>query len=450
MTLDPSGTQPPNRRPRMAQRLSRPFVAFAQVETASALLLLAMTVVALVWANLPGIGATYHHFWQTELALHLGSVDLSLSLRDWVNDALMTVFFFAVALEIKRELVVGELSSPQRAMFPVAGALGGMIVPALIYTSAHFGGPAVSGWGIPMATDIAFAVAALSLLGTRVPPGLKIFLLALAIVDDLGAIAVIAIFYTAELSFAWMALAGACFASLYAMNLAGVRSIPPYIGVGAFAWVAMHESGVHPTVAGVVLGLLTPTVTDVHVRSVMDRVFGAVDHLRDLIERGERDHGGHHRHDIVRRLSSSREVLSPLDFLTHRLEPWVGFFIMPVFALANAGVVFDASILGSAEAVSVGLAVGAGLLFGKPIGIAAASLLAVKLRLAALPNGVSWTAIVATGLLAGIGFTVALFITALAFEDPRFIDGAKIGILCASTLSGILGVAVLRKALPDR
>ena len=432
----------------MAQRLSQPFVAFAQIEIASAVLLLAMTLVALAWANLPHYGETYHAFWETEVGIQIGAFDLSLSLHGWVNDALMAIFFFAVGMEIKRELVVGELATAQRAMLPLFGALGGMVAPALIYTSFHFGGPASSGWGIPMATDIAFAVAALSLLGSRVPPGLKVFLLALAIVDDLGAIAVIAVFYTADLSFAWMAAAAVIFAGVYGLNRLGVRSLPVYFMAGGFAWLAMHESGVHATIAGVILGLLTPTVTDVEVRGVVSQAFDAIDRLRDLLDGPEPDHGGHQRHDMVQRIGQSREVLSPLDFLTNRLEPWVGFFIMPVFALSNAGVVFDTATLGSPEALSVGMAVALGLLLGKPIGIWLFSFAAVKLGLAALPSGVNWTTILATGLLAGIGFTVALFISALAFDNPLFTDGSKLGILCASTLAGVLGVTILSRTLP--
>ena len=450
MSPDGRGAEGPIRPERMAQRLSRPFISFSQIEIASALLLLAMTIVALAWANLPHYGASYHHFWETELGFHLGPFALSLSLHDWVNDALMAIFFFVVGLEIKREMVFGELASLQRAMLPVLGALGGMVGPALVYVSFHFGGPAISGWGIPMATDIAFAVAALSLLGSRVPPGLKVFLLALAIADDLGAIAVIAMFYTADLSFLWMITAVTIFALIYAMNVAGVRSIPVYGAVGAFAWYATYQSGIHPTVAGVVLGFLTPTVTDVHVRGVMNSAFEAMGRLRDMVERSEPDVSSHQRQDILRRLNQSREVLSPLDFLTTRLEPWVGFFIMPIFALSNAGVVVTTSTLGSGEAVGVATAVALGLVLGKPIGITLFSFAAVKLRLAVLPRGVSWTTIFATGLLAGIGFTVALFITGLAFQNPLFIDGSKVGILGASTVAAIVGLWVLSRALPER
>lgn len=434
----------------LADRLSRPLTQFLEIEQASASLLLAMTIVALVWANLPHYGETYHHFWETPFSITLGGLPpLSLTLHEWVNDALMGIFFFSVGMEIKRELVMGELSSRQRAMFPVLGALGGMVAPATIYALFHSGGPALSGWGIPMATDIAFAVAALSVLGSRVPPGLKVFLLALAIADDLGAVAVIAIFYTGDLSYQAMGWAVFFFALCYALNRAGVKAIPVYIAVGAFAWLATHASGVHATVAGVILGFLTPTVSDVPPRGLLDRAFGALQGLYDFVERDHDDHGGHHRHRLIRHLSTSRAVLSPLDFLTNLLEPWVGFVIMPLFALANAGVALRASTLGTPEALGVGTAVALGLLIGKPLGITLFSYGAVQLGIAVLPRGVTWRAIIATGLLAGIGFTVALFITALAFEDELFVDGAKVGILIASAVAAVSGTYLLSRSLPE-
>lgn len=443
-----ASTSEPLRPKRLAQILSEPFLRFLEIETGSAFLLLAMTIVALVWANLPHVGETYHHFWTTDLGIELGPWALSLTFEEWVNDGLMGIFFFAVGMEIKRELVDGELATAQRAMLPVLGAVGGMVGPALIYSSFHYGGPAIHGWGIPMATDIAFAIAALSVLGRRVPAGLKVFLLALAIADDLGAVAVIAIFYTADLSLPAMAAAGGLFALTYALNLAGVRALSIYFIVGAAAWLATHESGVHATVAGVVLGFLTPTVTDVHTERVADRVFIAVERLRELAQRRHEDPHGRRRHEALRELSWSRELLSPLDFLTHQLDPWVFYVIMPVFALANAGVVFDPVTLGDPEAVGVASAVALGLLLGKPIGITLFSYLAVKLRMAELPNGVTWGAIFATGLLAGIGFTVALFITALAFDKATFTDGAKVGILAASATAAVSGILLLKATLP--
>ena len=437
----------------LAARVSRPFTRFLELETSSAWLLLAMAVLALIWANSPW-GHTYEAFWHTPLSIVLGDAfALELSLGHWVNDGLMTLFFFVVGMEIKRELVLGELSSRARALLPISAALGGMVVPAGIYAAFHWGEPTLRGWGVPMATDIAFAVAALSALGSRVPASLRIFLLALAIVDDLGAVAVIAVFYTAEIHLSSLALAGAGLAGCVLLNWAGVRAIPVYALLGVFVWLETHHSGVHATIAGVLLGFVTPTAVEHGHESLIDRGRHALDHLRELLtgshEEEVVDYGGHRRHHVARELAGlGRASLSPLDFLVNLLERPVAFAIMPVFALANAGVVLDASTLGDPLAQKVGIAVALGLFLGKPIGIALFSYLAVRLGVAVLPPGVNWGAIVATGALAGIGFTVALFVTALAFENPIAISGSKIGILLGSAAAGGMGLALLVRSLP--
>jgi NhaA family Na+:H+ antiporter len=433
--------------PSLADRLSRPFLRYFELEAGSAILLFAMTVAALVWAN-SAVGDTYERFWHVHLAASVGTWHFEMTLGHFVNDVLMTIFFFVVGLEIKREMVHGELSTRQRAMLPVAGALGGMVVPALIYTSFHYGGPAIRGWGVPMATDIAFAVAAMSLLGSRVPPSLKVFLLALAIADDLGAVAVIAIFYTEELSLAHFiaSLAGLCF--VFGLNRAGVRSFVVYWIAGALVWYYMVRSGVHPTVAGVFLGFLTPTrPRDPFSESLLDRGRHWVENLFDST-RGAEDHRGQSRHRALRQLRRmGLDALSPLDYLVNELDRWVAFLVMPVFALANAGVAIDASTLSNPMTQKVGVAVAVGLLVGKPIGITLFSYLAVRSGLAVLPRGVNWGAVAATGLLAGIGFTVALFITSLAFQDAAHTAGAKLGILSGSALATILGLLVLHRSL---
>jgi len=391
---------------RPAQRLSAAFRRFFALEGASTILLLIATAAALALANSP-LRDAYEHLLHLPLALHAGSFTFELSLGHFVNDALMAVFFFVVGMEIKRELVLGELSSPRRAALPVFGALGGMIAPAGIYAALHWGGPAIRGWGIPMATDIAFAVAALGVFGARVPSGLKIFLLALAIADDIGAVAVIALFYTAELTPLGLVVAFGGLVTCVLLARAGVRSYGVYLLVGAVVWYATLQSGVHATIGGVLLGLLTPA---------------------------RPDEGEEH---------------SPIDDLVHRLHPWVAFVIMPVFALCNAGVALDASSLGDAQAQRVAAGVALGLLLGKPVGITLVSWLAVRLGVAELPRGVGWFQIAAAGLLAGIGFTVALFIAALAFDDARLVAGAKVGILAASLLATLGGAALLAKALPN-
>jgi Na+:H+ antiporter, NhaA family len=362
------------------------------------LLLLAATIAALALANSPLAGA-YEH------ALHW-LLPGGLSLQHFVNDALMAVFFFVVGLEIKRELVIGELSSPSRAAFPAFAALGGMLVPAGLYAALHAGGPGLRGWGIPMATDIAFAVAALGVFGTRATPALRVFLLALAIVDDIGAVLVIALFYSSHVALVWLGAALGGLALCAALGRAGVRSYGVYTVVGAAIWYATFRSGVHAAIAGVALGLLTPA--------------------RPL----------------------AGQTQSPIDEIEHRLHGWVAVAILPLFALCNAGVTLDPAHLGDPLAQRVAAGVALGLLVGKPIGITLLAWLAVRLRVAELPRGTSWGEIVGVGFLAGIGFTVALFIAALAFDEGPLVAGAKVGILAASAVATLLGVAVLSKRLP--
>lgn len=384
--------------------LTHAFRRFVALQSASAILLLVATFVALALGNSP-LASGYAHVLHLPLSLGLGSFRLEMTLHHFVNDAMMAVFFFVVGMEIKRELVKGELSSPSRAALPAFGALGGMVVPAAIYAALHSGLPTLRGWGIPMATDIAFAVAALGVFGSRVPSGLKVFLLALAIVDDIGAVLVIAVFYSSQISVASLALATAGLALCIALGRGGVRSYGVYLLIGAGVWYATYRSGIHATIAGVLLGLITPA------RPIGDA------------------------------------ASSPIDDLEHRLHGWVAFAIMPIFALCNAGVSLDASSLGDPLAQRVAMGVALGLLVGKPLGVTLAAWIAVKLRLAELPSGVTWLPIAGTGLLAGIGFTMALFIAALAFDESVLIAGAKIGILGASALATAAGIALLALVL---
>ena len=445
---------PPGVRSRLAQRVADPFLRFADLEVAGAVVLLLLTAVALFWANSPW-GHTYEEFWSTEAGISIGPwFELSLSLGQWVNDGLMAVFFFVVGMEIKREMVIGELSTLRRALLPIVAALGGMIVPAAVYASFHWGEPTLRGWGVPMATDIAFAMAALSLLGARVPHGLRVFLLALAIADDLGAVSVIAIFYTEEIHLGSLGLAGLGLGAVWLLNLVGVRSFLVYAVLGAFVWYETHHSGVHATIAGVLLGFLAPTTRDLDEKeTLLDHGKDALERLRGILlgegDDDELDRGAHSRHRVLVSLQAvGRQAISPLDFLTLTLERWVAFFIMPVFALANAGVVIEAATLNDPVSQRVGIAVALGLLLGKPVGIALFSWGSVRFGLADLPRGVNWQAILATGVLAGIGFTVALFVTALAFSDPAAVAGSKLGILAGSLLAAVIGVAILARALP--
>ena len=419
-------------------RLTHPLARFLHIESASGIVLLLCTAVALLMANSAAAG-WWGQLWHTHVGFEVGGIKLGGELGHFfVNDLLMAVFFFVVGLEIKRELVAGELKDPRKAALPVAAALGGMIIPALIYYSLQHGQPAERGWGVPMATDIAFVVGVMALLGPQVPAGLKVMLLSLAIADDIGAVVVIAVFYSTGLSWAMLGLAVVGFALTYALNRAGVRSVPVYAVVGAAAWLAMLKSGVHPTIAGVVLGLMTPasawvgaTAFRLSVAEVLERV----DDESIEVEGPERE--------LL--AFAARESVSPLERLEGALHPWVGFVIMPLFALANAGVEVKVDQLAS----PVALAVAAGLFLGKPLGIVLFSLLAVRLGVAKLPEGVSWAMVVGGGFLAGIGFTMSLFVAGLALSGD-LLAGGKIGTLCGSLASAVVGAAVLMWTLPRR
>lgn len=419
------------------RRLLEPLARFLEIESASGILLVFCTVIALVLANSPW-AESWHSFWHTDARLGIGTWELRASLAHWVNDGLMTVFFFLVGLEIKRELVDGELRTVRKAALPIVAALGGMLVPAAIYLLLADSGQGARGWGIPMATDIAFAVGILALLGQRVPIGLKIFLLALAIADDIGAIVVIALFYSGALHLAAFGFAAVGLILIYGLNRLGVRSVAIYWMVGAGVWLAMHYSGVHPTIAGVALGLMTPGRAWVAGESLVELLLDSLDRLDGQIERP------HDRSRLVGDLTlAARETLSPLERLEAALHPWVAFAIMPIFALANAGVALQPA----AATHSIAWAVAAGLVIGKPLGITFFAWLAVRSGAAQLPAGVTWRSLFGAGCLGGIGFTMSLFIAGLALEGTP-LDAGKIGILAGSTVSALLGLAFLLAFLP--
>ncbi len=423
----------------LSERLVRPAQAFVHTEVSGGIVLLAATVVAIAWANSPWDDA-YHDLWHAHLSLDFNLFRIDETLGHFVNDGLMAIFFFVVGLEIKRELVEGELASPRRAALPAAAALGGMVVPALIYFAWNAGGEGQHGWGIPMATDIAFALGALALLGSRVPFGLKVFLLALAIVDDLGAIAVIAIFYTDDLSIEALAWAAAALALILAVRRAGVRSVDVYFVLGALLWVAVLKSGIHATIAGVILAALTPA-RPYSARAAFD------EHAQDLLDRfrAAQAAGDHEREQYLLKEMEwlARGAESPLDRLERVLHPWVSYLIVPIFALANAGLIIDSDALRAAAESPVTMGIIMGLVLGKVTGITAFAWIAVRLGWAALPAGVRWLDMVGAGLLAGIGFTVSLFITGLAFDEASLVAEAKMGILGASVAAGALGILAL-------
>lgn len=445
----------PDRRPTWSrsdrfvpQRFVQPVLRFMRTEASGGILMLLAAVVALLWAN-SAFGEAYTSLWSTHLDIELGGVlHLEHTLREWVNDALMVIFFFVVGLEIKRELVMGELSDPREAVMPAVAAVGGMVVPAAIYLLFAGGTDASQGWGIPMATDIAFAVGVISLVGSRVPISAKLFLLALAIVDDIGAILVIAVFYTDDLALGWLVAAGVALLLIAGMKRAAVRSTALYIIVGTFVWLAFLESGVHATIAGVILALMTPTrpfyVPDDYAetaRRLVDKVDEYTGDPNIPEDRYTTERVQSLLNDVTR---LSTETVSPLDRLEHRLEPWSSFVVVPIFAFANAGVMISGDALSGALGDPVLLGVALGLLVGKVVGVAGATWLAVRFGLGRLPRRTTWHHIVGLGLLAGIGFTVALFVTALAFEDPGFTDSAKIGIFIASLIAGVAGYLWLR------
>jgi NhaA family Na+:H+ antiporter len=427
--------------PRALLVVIRPFQAFLATSSASGIALLAATVLAMAWAN-SRFEWLHHRLFEGRAAIAIGSHRLDWPLHAWINDAAMAVFFFLVGMEIKRELVVGELRTFRRALLPAIAALGGMIVPAAIYAVVNRGGPGAPGWGIPMATDIAFALGCIAVVKGRVAPSLSVFLTALAIFDDLGAILVIAVFYGQGVQLGWLAFAGALSLLLVLLNRTGVRSPWAYAIVGVALWYIVFRSGIHATIAGVVAGLAIPARAERHPRDTVEELEGELARLRvAYCDRGDDDEGN----AALRAIEAHLERMQPpLNRLTHGLHAPVAFVIVPLFALANAGISF--AHMGRAELLSpVAVGVAAGLVVGKPIGVFLFTFLAVKLRLGPMPEGASYRQILGIAILAGIGFTMSLFISELAFAHaPTLNESAKLGILAGSTVSALVGIALLR------
>jgi len=416
--------------------LSETFKDFFQSSASGGVVLLACTVCALAWAN-SSWSESYFSLWEEHFSIGVGSVSLSKTLLHWINDGLMVIFFFFVGLEIKREILVGELSSLKKAMLPILAAIGGMIGPALIYLAFNSGYPEFShGWGIPMATDIAFALGILALLGSKVPPGLKVFLAALAIVDDMGAVLVIAMFYTSELSFLMLAIGGGFLLLLVLVNRFNVHSTAVYVILGIGLWFCFLESGVHATVAGVLLAMTIPVRSKIDKEQFLNDASLVIDDLKQNKTLKNENELIHHIALL------SEKVQSPLHRFEHALHPYVAFLIMPFFAIANAGVKIEGNIF-DALFSPVGLGVFLGLIIGKQVGIYSFVWLSVKTKLAVLPQNVSWGMIYATTWLCAIGFTMALFIASLAFETYEPLVISKIAILFASTCSAIVGLILL-------
>ncbi len=415
---------------RQSVRVLSPLRDFLHTESAGAVLLAAGAIIALLWVNSPW-SESYTTLWETELNLAIGEHALHLDLRHAVNDGLMAVFFLIVGLEIKRELTSGHLSTRRAALLPAAAAIGGMAIPALLYL-AIAGGSAPKGWAIPMATDIALAIGILSVAGDRVAPSLRAFLLGLAIVDDIGAILVIALFYSSGVSLISLGVAAAGLVATIIVRRARVNAIWVYVVLGAIIWLGLHEAGIHPTIAGVAMGLLAPSTPSVRPELV------DVDDLLDLS-------------DVNRAFESSqiaRSSVSVVEWLQHILHPWTSFVIVPIFALANSGIELSGSGIADALGSPITWGVFVGLFVGKPVGIFLATRVTVRSGLADPPSGSSSNQLLGIGSAAGIGFTVSLFVAELAFDDVADIDSAKLAILVASVLAAASSAVLLRRSSP--
>jgi NhaA family Na+:H+ antiporter len=421
-----------------------PMNRFIKNSTTSGILLFASTLIALILANSP-LKEAYHHFWEYTFSIGFSDYVVSKSLHHWINDGLMSVFFFVIGLELKREIIAGELSKPKDAILPIFAGLGGMVVPALFYILWNANGEASNGWGIPMATDIAFALGILYLLGDRVPVSLKIFLTALAIADDLGAVLVIAFFYTSDISTTSLLIGGGFLVVLLLANLLGVRNTVFYgiIGIGGL-WLAFLLSGVHATIAGVIAALTIPANVKIGDKNFVKKM----NELTNEFKRSTPNNVALITSDQLHILEDirhySKAAMPPLQRLEHSMHPLVGFVVMPIFALANAGITFSNNFFSDLGS-NISLGVILGLVVGKFIGIVGFSKILIKLKLATLPDGVSWRQIYGVAMLAGIGFTMSLFITDLAFLNATNILQAKIGIFVASLICGVGGYLTLRK-----
>ena len=429
---------------RTFKKVSTPFEHFLHAQTTTGIILMFMTVLALILANTP-FAETYMHFFHTKVDLTVGSWELSHTIHHWINDGLMAIFFFIIGLEIKREIMVGELSNIKVAILPILAAIGGMIIPALIYLGFNVGGEGAGGWGIPMATDIAFAISALVLLGKRVSTALVTFLVALAIVDDLGAVLVIAIFYTEQIQFLPLGLAGLSFLIMIALNRVGIHMILPYFIVGLFMWFFMLESGVHATIAGVIAALAIPSKPKYSPQNFTSRTKKLLDGY-DSYPVCEDHHLHEKQKAILLSIKDSIDAVdSPAARLEHDLHLPVALVVIPLFALANAGIAIDFSSIGETIVTPVSMGIMAGLILGKVLGIFGVSWIAIKMGIAKLPEESTMNQLFGVAFLGGIGFTMSIFVADLAFVgNDALIFQAKVGILAASLFAGLFGYMWLR------
>jgi len=439
-------TEKPKRNP--IDRLVYPIQEFIHTEISGSLFLIAATLLALIWAN-SAWGESYVDFWHTHVNFSIAGdfFKLDLSLLHWINDALMAVFFFVVGLEIKREVLVGELTSLRKTILPIASAVGGMLFPALIFAAMNANGIAAAGWGIPMATDIAFALGILALVGSRAPLSLKVFLTAVAIIDDIGAVLIIAFFYTEQVLWVSLLVALVVWLLMWLVNWSGIRHPLVYASLGIILWLAFLKSGVHATVAGVLAAMTIPAQTRVNTKYFLERAQYYLDKFQHAQRPGTGVLTNRRQRAAVQKLESlSKAAQSPMQMLEHGLHPWVAFLIIPIFALSNAGVALSISTETLTSPVVWGVLVG--LVVGKQIGVTLFAWLAIRLGLADMPEGLNWRHIYGAAWLAGIGFTMSLFIGGLAYGEGDLLSQAKIGILAASILYGVVGWIILRNTPP--
>jgi Na+:H+ antiporter, NhaA family len=436
---------------RLATAIAGPISTFLHIQAASGILLLVASAAALFWANSPW-HAAYEHLWHVPLTVGVADISFSKPIHFWINDVLMVVFFFVVGLEIRREVHAGELSNLRRASLPALAALGGMIAPAALYLVVNHASPGKAGWGVPMATDIAFAVGVLALLGKRVPEALRVLLLALAIIDDIGAILVIAAFYSTDFSWIGLGIAAAGVAGVLVLQSIGARRPVAYILPGLVVWLGFYRAGIHPTIAGVVVGLLTPARPWYGVGGFVESMRSATDELHDDARRTrehEPDRAPHEVIEVLERVGEARrEAVAPAIRIEAVLHPWVAYGIMPLFAFANAGVRVTDVELGGTGSFVILVGVVLGLCVGKPLGVVLATLVAVKTGITSLPRAVTWRGIAVVGLVAGIGFTMAIFIASLAFADQAMLATAKLAVLIASAAAGLGALLAGRLLLP--
>lgn len=411
---------------------------FLHIEAVSGFVLLCAAAIALIWANSP-FAQSYHDLWHAPLTFGIGGIMVSQTLHFWVNDALMTIFFLVVGMEIRREIHEGALSRLRAAVLPVAAAIGGVAVPALIYVSLNAPRGQIEGWAVPTATDIAFAVGVLAILGRSIPSNLRVFLLALAIIDDIAAILIIALFYSGGIDLAWLLVGLAGIVMVVALQMAGIGSAWAYVVPGAVLWIGLLQAGAHPTLAGVMLGMLTPVIPGRGREPALHAATRALEEIRQKAARTP-DAAASLLPPLRRLAIAQREMTPPVTRVQMVLHPWVAYGVMPIFALANAGVSLDGVDFGRPDAFAVMTGVLLALVVGKPVGVVAASWLVVRAGWGSLPPGVTWAGVLLVGLLAGIGFTMSIFIATLAFADPALLGAAKLGVLLASLAAACLGL----------